>query len=154
MRTVNTKVTDDAISQNIHACSTQRGAVIWLPQKKRGFFAVVKCWCLFLEYINEPAGRCLYMNFKVKARHRHQILLSLHSECSHYTPKWMFQQSTDAISQNIQACHIYNLGSSDTTNIVGQQQSLLPATQLVIDDKFCLLRQSQKTNLTQLQSLS
>ena len=46
------------------------------------------------------------MNFKVKARHRHQILLSLHSECSRYTPQWVFQLSADAISQNIQPCSI------------------------------------------------
>ena len=44
------------------------------------------------------------MNLKIKARHRQQLLLSLHVKCAHCTPQWVFQQSADAISQNIQPC--------------------------------------------------
>ena len=44
------------------------------------------------------------MNLTVKARHRQQLLLSLHVKCAHCTPQWVFQQSADAISQNIQPC--------------------------------------------------
>ena len=71
MCTVYTKMTDDAISQNIHACS----AVYTKSDKD-----------------------------VITTRHRQQVLLPLHSKCAHCTPQWIFQQSADAISQNIQAC--------------------------------------------------
>ena len=42
----------------------------------------------------------------ITTRHRQQVLLPLHSKCAHCTLQWIFQQSADAISQNIQACII------------------------------------------------